>query len=583
MKYIRFAMGEAAPPTVFVRRASGLVRTIGPFTAFMLVFSHTVGGGIHKLSVIAAYNNPGADIALSFLILGLIAAIPTALVYTLLGSLMPRTGGDYIFTTRGLNPAIGFLASWGFWFTEVLSYGIIAWYSIDFFATAFTSAGIALNDPGYINIAKWLASTEGHWVIGLLLVFLFGLLALLGMRIYGLIVSILGTIAVIGCLSNIAILAGKTPEMAAAGWDAVFGSGTYNAIIKAAFNLTGKPAVPYVITPFNMTSTINAGVAAIWAYIGITAAVYAGGELKNPSRTLVIAQVLGTLLIIAYYITLPYLVYSIWTVPKSRLDELGVTPLLSEAKTPIPPDQVKFNTLYQYVYNNLAGGNVTKLPELGINFHTIGGMIAAPPPGIVTPYVISLVPGSAPIQIFNAVTVGIVLLKDIPAFFVVSSRMVFAWAFDRFFPELFAAVNEMFHSPHWAVILTMIGGFAGVVLNILSGEWLASVDTTMLYQVAVMFTSLAAILLPWVRRDLYEKGARWEIAGIPILTIVGLIAFPVNFYFLIVAGAWLNILKDLVLQSTWMGFGALIFIGFMIYNYKRGIDVRTIYAEIPPA
>jgi len=295
-------MGEAAP-TVFVRRASGLVRTIGPFTAFMLVFSHTVGGGIHKLSVIASYNNPGADIALSFLILGLLAAIPTALVYTLLGSLMPRTGGDYIFTTRGLNPAIGFLASWGFWFTEVLSYGIIAWYSIDFFATAFTSAGIALNDPGYLNTAHWLSSLEGHWVIGLLLVFGFGLLALLGMRIYGLIVSVLGTIAVIGVLSNVAILAGGNPNAAMAGWDAVFGKGTYEAIVKAAFNVAGTPSIPSVVAPFNMTATINAGVAAIWAYIGITAAVYAGGELKNPSRTLVIAQVLGTLLIIAYYIT----------------------------------------------------------------------------------------------------------------------------------------------------------------------------------------------------------------------------------------------------------------------------------------
>jgi amino acid transporter len=569
-------MGEAVP-TVFVRRASGLVRTIGPLTAFMLVFCHTVGGGIHKLSVIASYSSPGADIALSFLILGLLAAIPTALVYTLLGSLMPRTGGDYIFITRGLNPAIGFIAAWGFWFTEVLSYGIIAWYSIDFFATAFTCAGIALGNPGYLSTAEWLASLEGHWVVGLLLVFVFGALAFFGMRVYGWIVNIFGTIAIIGCLSNLLILAGGNPEAARAGWNAVFGAGTYEAIVKAAF----KDGIPSVVAPFSMAATISAGVGAIWAYIGITAAVYAGGELKSPSKTLVVSQVIGTLLIIAYYITLPYLVYSIWTVPKSLLDELKITPMLSAAG--ISPSQVKFNTLYQYVYNDLAGKDVTKLAGLGINFKYVGGKIAAPPPGIVTPYVVSLVPGSAPIQIFNAVTVGIVLLKDIPAFFVVCSRMVFAWAFDRFFPEVFAAVNEKFHSPHWAVLLTMIGGFAGVALNIATGEWLASVDTTMLYQVAVMFTSLAAVLIPWMRRDLYEKGARWEIAGIPILTIVGLISFTVNFYFLIVAGAWLNILKDLVLQSVWMGLGALIFVSFMVYNFKRGIDVRTIYAEVPPA
>ncbi|RLE62772.1 MAG: APC family permease, partial [Thermoprotei archaeon] len=97
-------MGEEAAPVIFVRRASGLVRTVGPFTAFMLVFTHTVGGGIHKLAVIAAYQHPGAFVPFSFLVPGLLAMIPTALVYTMLGAMMPRTGGDYIFITRGLSP-----------------------------------------------------------------------------------------------------------------------------------------------------------------------------------------------------------------------------------------------------------------------------------------------------------------------------------------------------------------------------------------------------------------------------------------------------------------------------------------------
>jgi len=70
---------------------------------------------------------------------------------------------------------------------------------------------------------------------------------------------------------------------------------------------------------------------------------------------------------------------------------------------------------------------------------------------------------------------------------------------------------------------------------------------------------------------------------VPVLSIIGAFAFAVNFYFLIVAGGWLSIEKDLVMQSAWMGIGAYIFLGFLIYNQKRGIDVKTIYTEIPPA
>jgi len=64
-------VGTEEAPTLFVRRASGLVRTVGPFTAFMIVFTHTVGGGIHRLAVIAAYQHPAAFVPYSFLITGL--------------------------------------------------------------------------------------------------------------------------------------------------------------------------------------------------------------------------------------------------------------------------------------------------------------------------------------------------------------------------------------------------------------------------------------------------------------------------------------------------------------------------------
>jgi APA family basic amino acid/polyamine antiporter len=564
-------------PTLFVRRASGLVRTIGPFTAFMIVFSHTVGGGIHKLAVQAAYTSPGAYIPYSFLVTGLLAGLPTALIYTMLGSMMPRTGGDYIFITRGLSPILGFVASWGFWFTEVLSYGIIAWYSIDFFAGALTISGVVLNNPGLTGFAQWLSTTEGHWIVGSLFVFGFALLALFGMRVYSWVVNILGTLAIIGVLTNLIILGGfgLAAGASVAGWDRVFGAGAYEKIVQKSFELSSQYKGVFPVSEFSWTDTMRAGIGAIWAYIGITSAVYVGGEIKSPSKTLFISQVLGTIVIMLYYIGLPALVYNAWRVPPEVLDKTGATKILEQMN--VPKDRVYFIALYQFLMNNWGSKNVAAL--LGVpETHLL-------PAGVVTTYTVTLLPSElAWLQVLNGVLVGIVLLKDIPAFFLVSSRMIFAWSFDRFFPEIFSRVNSTFNSPHWAIVLTMVGGLLGVVLNIMSGEWLASVDTTMLYQFAVMIAGLSATVLPFIRSDIYEKSsAKYSILGVPLLSLFGIIAFGSNFYFLIVAGTWLNPERDLVMQTFWMALGVAIFTGYLIKNVKRGIDVKTIYTEIPPA
>ncbi|MEM2219698.1 MAG: APC family permease, partial [Candidatus Korarchaeum sp.] len=408
--------GEA--PTLFVRRASGLVRTVGPFTAFMIVFTHTVGGGIHRLSVIAAYQHPAAFIPYSFLITGLALAIPTALVYTMLGAMMPRTGGDYIFISRGLNPTVGFLASWGFWFTEVLSYGIIAWYSIDFFVGAATAAGIALRDEGLLATAQWMATTEGHWILGILFVLIFGAIAYLGMRIYGWIINILGVVAIIGCLTNLIILGtwGMGPMATVNGWNSVYGAGAYEKIVSKAFEMgMAKGNLP--AAAFDWGATIAAGTGAIWAYIGIVSAVFVGGEMKSPGRSLFVSQVLGTLIIMAYYITLPFLVYTAYVVPHDVLAKVpGALDYL--AKQGIPPDRVYFTALYNYLMAELGSEGVASL--LGVPAtHLL-------PPRVVTSFTIPLVPkGMEWLQVLNGTLVGIVLLKDIPAFFVVASRMIF--------------------------------------------------------------------------------------------------------------------------------------------------------------
>jgi APA family basic amino acid/polyamine antiporter len=538
-------------PIVFTRRSSGLVRSVSAFSAFSLVMCHTVGGGINKLMVYAEYNNPGANVALAFLITGVLALI-TAYVYSELSALMPRTGGDYIFTSRAISPVLGFLASWGFWFTEVLSFGIIAFYDIPIWGLSLQIAGSAAHSEGLLKAGTAISGIGWTTWLAIALVGIFSIIALFGMRRYTRIINTLLILPLIGSIVMIIVLF-RSPSVAHQSWDAVYGSGMWDMVTKLSATATDH----WRFTPFNMHNTLMAGVGGIWAYIGVTAAAYAGGEVKNPERSMSIAMLGGATVIVAYYVILSIEVYRMFATPNGS-----------------------FISMYDnvFMHKDLWKQLTAVYPY-------------APNPYLPT-FAAAIIPGHGFWQAFwqflVAISAAIWLMNDIPVFFVVCSRQVFAWSFDRMFPEKFAEVNERWHTPHNAIWLTLLGGLVGVFLSYasemhLAGSWVAAMDTTMLYEFAVVFGSLSAAVIPFVRPDIYERGRQLSWGGFPVISIFGIISFTVNFWYLFIAGAWLHVTTDLLLQILWMGAGLLIFVGYYIYNTRRGVDVRSIYQQIPPA
>jgi len=80
------------------------------------------------------------------------------------------------------------------------------------------------------------------------------------------------------------------------------------------------------------------------------------------------------------------------------------------------------------------------------------------------------------------------------------------------------------HSPHWAITLTWICGIIGVFAN--AYNWfIALVGTTVLCIYRYLFAAMAATILPYKRPDVWEKGLRLTVAGIPLISILGLISF----------------------------------------------------------
>ena len=121
---------DATPPAssrnLFVRNATGLVRELSAFDAFNLVFSAVlIPVGITEVMAFAPTFWPHANLLLSFLLATPLVAT-CGLVYLYYTVIMPRSGGDYVWVSRTLNPFLGFFANFS------LTFVFLTWIAFNF-------------------------------------------------------------------------------------------------------------------------------------------------------------------------------------------------------------------------------------------------------------------------------------------------------------------------------------------------------------------------------------------------------------------------------------------------------------------
>jgi amino acid transporter len=163
----------------------------------------------------------------------------------------------------------------------------------------------------------------------------------------------------------------------------------------------------------------------------------------------------------------------------------------------------------------------------------------------------------------------------------VGPRQPFAWAFDRFFPEAFNRVNERFHSPHWSVILCAVLAYLFIPLS-LGNVFMATVDATFIFILSQLLIAFAGVILPYRRPDIWERGFKAVIAGIPVISICGALSMLFWVWGLAVSASWLDAWAMLYL-AIWVFIGSLIWFAFAERNRRMGIALQDIYGEIPPA
>jgi len=97
-----------------------------------------------------------------------------------------------------------------------------------------------------------------------------------------------------------------------------------------------------------------------------------------------------------------------------------------------------------------------------------------------------------------------------------------------------------------------------------------------------MFFGLSAMGIALRRRDLWERGYKLSIGGVPLMLIFGILTLGL-------AGWWMTLTAALALAvTTIIGFSIIIMIGAALYGYyylvnlKKGINMAELYTELPP-
>jgi len=120
-------------PKVFTREATGLVRQIGAFDAFIFNLFSTFPFAILFTMIFAIGLFPAANIPLA-IVVSIVPAVIIGATYIILSVAMPRSGGDYVWIGRIIHPVLGFVMNFG------LVFYLFTFIAVD--VDLFTQAGL---------------------------------------------------------------------------------------------------------------------------------------------------------------------------------------------------------------------------------------------------------------------------------------------------------------------------------------------------------------------------------------------------------------------------------------------------------
>lgn len=527
-----------AEKRLFVRTTSGLIRIIGPFGA--MVF------GVHCISLSSSglipyawvpWLWPGSDLV-GVLTISMLLCLLHATTYSQIGSIYPRSGGDYVVGSRIINPMIQFGASFMFTiFTSLTAGSLIAWIPSSVLPSFFWSWGVIFNYAPALAWADWIVTPTGVLVVGLIFVAITYVCMIMPTKTVVRILSLgffLGMLAWVLMWISYAMVPGHEAFVQA--WNS-FAPIKYEEVVP----LAAQNGLSYGPQPWWLM-TMAGMIMGFWVYYGYYIPNFFAGELKRAPRTLLIGMWSSLIVTWAVFVIGAVLLYP-------RLMSL------------------QWMAAEGFLYYNT---DVWALP-----FSTFYANILWPNPIVVFIIMLGFV--------YTLVNLAM-------TYFFYNSRIFFAMAFDRALPESIAFVHPKLRSPVVAMTLCAIFAAIGVGLSVYTIIFV-QFNFVLFCAIVQLIPVSGVIIYPFVRKEEFARAprlVRFKLGPVPGISVIGLGTLAYLLWMIISTYLFPAVggLISSVTVGWFIGFyitGVIIFVLMRWYRLrKEGLDINLAYKEIPP-
>jgi amino acid transporter len=455
------------------------------------------------------------------------------LVYLYFTALMPRSGGDYVWVSRTLHPFLGFVVNFA------LTFVFLTWVAFNF--TFMLS--IVLPALGYVAGISGKAinapSNGEMMIIATVLTAAFAGLMMFGVRSVARYMKITFAVVWIGMAIWLLLMLFGSHSTFVSNFNHHSGA-TYGGILAKVrglgFHAGGS---------LELGATLAAMVYCFQVYTGFQWTGYFAGEIKNARRTAVTSIIGGLVASAIIYMLASLLVYKFYG----------------------------YKFFGSLVYLGLGGGT---------SHYTLS----------FAPYLPSLVkflPGGQALGVIVVLCFLLAIFWWTPTGFMLGTRNLFAWSFDRLAPARITDVSDRFHTPVVATVVVALVVELLNYLNIYQGLGAFLLNVIVIMGLAFIVVSIAAGSVPYRRSTMHAEAPGWaraRVLGVPVITLVSIVS-AVSWAFVIYTAlhtgfggklGWGPMLKVFVAPAI----AAVWYIGVSLYRRSQGISLANTFREIPP-
>jgi amino acid transporter len=530
-------------PALFLRTATGLVRgwSVRDSMIYACLATNFVTLAIYEFAF-AAPAFPQGQLITSVLISGVWVSF-LVIAYAGLVVTIPRAGGDYVWQTRILGSGLGFvMAATGWWYILWLwapIYGNIL--AVEFFEPLWATMKWTWPTSG----AAWFGTRNGIFVVSIITIALAGVLVSIGMAGYARFQKwcFYGGLAGFAMIVTLLLINNHGAFVSSFNLEThkLFGLNNAYGTTQAAAAKAGYIAPKLAFGPLGPTMLLVPVMMffILWPNWGAT--LY--GEIRgaNDFRRVLTGMFGGLWITVTLTVGLLLLIY----------------------KT--------FGWAFYQNSNQLAFLGKGILP--------------------VWPYPVLFAGWLVHNTIFQVVLILVMSLWFfgwVGTLFLSSTRVIFAAAFDRVLPDKAAEVSEKRKVPFYSLMLMLLPAVGLSAIYAYNTTFVKyTYDATLVIAVTFLFSAIAVVLLPFIRKDLWRASpaSYIRIFGIQIVPVAGWITIGLlgfNLYeWLTNDNYYVNLRPSLIFMGSMYVLAIVVYLVARSVRRRQGIDLSLINKEIP--